>query len=491
MQPNYIAADRPFDAPSTCFVVANALDAGECSGVVAAATARGFDAMGADYPPSYRDNDRMVLTAPDLAAALFARLAQVLPSELVDAEGSRHRLVGLNERFRLCRYAGGQSFRIHQDGAHAPRPGVRSRLTVQVYLDDGFRGGRTRFYRGRRGDSLGAVTPRAGTAIVFDHDLWHDGEAVTDGTKHVMRTDVLYERTDDDARAPDHDVLRGHEGYVFVVRATADGSLVSGSRDRTLRTWTRSRDDDAWTCTLVRHGHDASVLSLAELSCGTLLSGSRDRTVRRWSQRGEESAVLARLGGAVLSLARVGADLVACGTSDGRITILGADGRVDRELAGHTGWVWSLAALPGGRLVSASDEGTIRIWDVARGECLAAASPDRGAAHAVAVLTNGDIAAAFADGFVVRYDASDSRRLAAIGIHHAGEGELYAIHPTEDGGFATGGEETCARVHRGRGSAWDAIESVRCDGFVRSICEVPGTQRLAVAGYDGAIRLSS
>jgi len=473
----------PFATPGTCLLVPDALDAGECARVVERATRQGFEAMSADYPPSYRDNDRMVLTAPELASELFARLQAVLPSELVDDEGARHRLVGLNERFRFCRYTGGQSFRIHRDGAHAPRPDLRSRLTVQVYLDEAFRGGRTRFYRGRRGSELGAIAPRTGTAIVFDHDLWHDGEAVTDGTKHVMRTDVMYERIDEADRAPQARVLRGHEGYVFVVRALEDGSLVSGSRDRSIRTWTRDAGG-TWRCTRVRRGHDASVLSLLSLG-GVIVSGSRDRTVRRWSNQGD--VVLRTLGGAVLSLERYGTDGVVCGTSDGRITILTGAGGVVRELIGHTGWVWSLARLSDDRLVSGSDDGSVRVWDVERGVCSYAASPGRGPCHAVTVLGSGEIAAAFADGHVVRYD----EHLAPIGVHPSGAGELYAIHPTPDGGFATGGEEACARVHLGAaGAAWDAFEAVRCDGFVRSICAVPGTRDLAVAGYDGCIRLS-
>lgn len=487
MQPIYYAA--PFAAPSTCLLVPDALDVGDCARVVERATRQGFEAMSADYPPSYRDNDRMVLTAPELASELFARLQAVLPSELVDDQGARHRLVGLNERFRFCRYTGGQSFRIHQDGAHARRPGLRSRLTVQVYLDEAFRGGRTRFYRDRRGGELGAIAPRTGTAIVFDHDLWHDGEAVTEGTKHVMRTDVMYERIDEASCAPHPRVLRGHEGYVFVVRGLADGSLVSGSRDRSIRTWTRD-SGGSWRCTRVRRGHDASVLSLLPIDGSVIVSGSRDRTVRRWSATDDADdggVVLRTLGGAVLSLERYRADGVVCGTSDGRITILTGAGGVIRELTGHTGWVWSLARLPEERLVSGSDDGTVRVWDVERGVCSRAAAPGRGPCHAVTVLRGGEIAAAFADGHVVRYDGD----LAPIGVHHAGEGELYAIHPTHDGGFATGGEETCARVHLGAGdSTRDAFEAVRCDGFVRSICEVPGTRDLAVTGYDGCIRLS-
>jgi hypothetical protein len=159
----------PFAAPGTCFLVDDALTAEACTSIVDEATRSGFSLTAVDYPPSYRDNDRAVVTDAALAAALFGRLGNVLPSELVDARtGARQRLVGLNERFRLCRYQNGQSFRIHQDGAHARAPGVRSRLTLQVYLDDGCTGGTTRFYAARHGALLGADVPQTGRAVVFD-----------------------------------------------------------------------------------------------------------------------------------------------------------------------------------------------------------------------------------------------------------------------------------------------------------------------------------
>ncbi|MBS2017370.1 MAG: 2OG-Fe(II) oxygenase [Deltaproteobacteria bacterium] len=498
MQPIYSV--RPFASPATCFVVPRALEARECGEIVEAATRLGFEPMGVDYPPSYRDNDRLVMRSTELATLLFARLRAALPEELVDEAGHHHRLVGLNERFRLCRYRGGQSFRIHQDGAYAPRAGVCSRLTLQIYLDAGFSGGRTRFYAARRGNEIGAILPEAGSAAVFDHLLWHDGEAVTAGTKHVMRTDVLYERTSPAApitresdRDDDDDILRGHEGYVFVVRGLTCGALASGSRDRTIRLWRRA-PRGSWSCEQVLAGHEASVLALAELSGGVLLSGSRDRTVRAWRTRGGDSApkgeVVATLGGAVLALEDLGDGSVACASSDGSVVRIGLDrggGDVLGPLRGHDGWVWSLARLPGGRLVSGSADGTIRMWSTSTGACLASRAPGRGAVHAVATLKSGAVAAAFADGHVVVYDADDA--LAPVSVHRASDGEIYALHPLACGGFAAGGEEACVRALRGVGASESAEEIARADGFVRSICDVPGTRRLAVAGYDGCVRL--
>ena len=46
-------------------------------------------------------------------------------------------------------------------------------------------------------------------------------------------------------------------------------------------------------------------------------------------------------------------------------------GDCTRTLEGHENWVWSVTYRPDGQqLASASTDNTIRIWDVATGECL-------------------------------------------------------------------------------------------------------------------------
>ena len=65
-----------------------------------------------------------------------------------------------------------------------------------VYLNDVAAGGETRFFAGmqdafQRRPYL-TVAPRAGTALVFVHRIWHEGAAVTAGEKFVLRTDIMY-----------------------------------------------------------------------------------------------------------------------------------------------------------------------------------------------------------------------------------------------------------------------------------------------------------
>jgi hypothetical protein len=249
-------ADTHVFLPDDAFVgweLAGAVTPERCAELVEMLVARGFEPTGARYPGDYRNNDRLVFDDAALADWLFERTRERLPAELV-IDGERWLLEGLNRRFRACRYAGGQAFCIHRDGPYAPDAALRSHLTLQLYLDaDPARaGGHTRFYADPRGDTRWAsIEPRTGTAIVFDHRAWHDGEAVTNGVKHVLRTDVIYRRVAAVTRAAptshvDDRVLHRHRGYAWQAIVCRDGTIASAGRDGTVRIRRERASSRAW-----------------------------------------------------------------------------------------------------------------------------------------------------------------------------------------------------------------------------------------------------
>lgn len=139
-----------------------------------------------------RNNDRVIFDDTDLAAELWARLGHAIPDGLTERVARvrtdrRMRAVGLNERFRGYRYAPGQRFAPHFDGAFVRDMTERSLLTVIVYLNDDFSGGETALL-----DYDTVVTPRRGLALLFEHAIYHEGRVVTAGTKYALRTDVMY-----------------------------------------------------------------------------------------------------------------------------------------------------------------------------------------------------------------------------------------------------------------------------------------------------------
>lgn len=104
------------------------------------------------------------------------------------------RLIGLNEQLKFLRYHPGHKFVAHYDGAFC-RPGTsnKTRLTVMLYLSNREQlvGGATRFL-GNDGSDPVSVAAEQGQALVFQHNILHDGEEVVEGVKYTIRTDVEY-----------------------------------------------------------------------------------------------------------------------------------------------------------------------------------------------------------------------------------------------------------------------------------------------------------
>ena len=73
---------------------------------------------------------------------------------------------------------------MHKDGPWL-EDGLRSELTLLVYLNEDFQGGATDF-RGFQ------IQPRTGDALLFVHDTWHEGAVLVSGCKYVLRSDVMY-----------------------------------------------------------------------------------------------------------------------------------------------------------------------------------------------------------------------------------------------------------------------------------------------------------
>jgi len=170
------------------FTVAGVLTPDECREFIAFTEAKGYEAApittagGFALRPDIRNNTRVIVDDAGRAAALWGRLREHVPLFLRGRQA-----IGLNERFRFYRYDPGERFALHRDGAFRRENGEESQLTLMVYLNEGFGGGDTVFVDA-------TVTPKLGMALIFEHQLLHEGTAVTSGRKYVLRTDVMYGR---------------------------------------------------------------------------------------------------------------------------------------------------------------------------------------------------------------------------------------------------------------------------------------------------------
>ena len=168
------------------FAVSEFFTPEECAAAIERAEAAGFYAApintryGAQVREDIRNNSRVIIDDPQLAAHLWERTRDYVP---INTGGWT--AVGINERFRYYRYEVGEQFEWHRDGAFERANGERSRLTFMIYLNEDFEGGRTTF------DTC-EIIPQTGLALFFLHPLLHKGQPVTQGCKYAIRTDVMY-----------------------------------------------------------------------------------------------------------------------------------------------------------------------------------------------------------------------------------------------------------------------------------------------------------
>lgn len=186
----YIDGDSLDLSTNLAWMVPGVLAPAECAATIARIEALGptdapiTTAAGFVMRPDVRNNQRVMFDDPELAATLFARIAPSLPESVAGM-----RAVGANERFRCYRNTPGQRFAPHYDGAFVRNADERSELTLIVYLNHVFGGGATRF-----NDHDVTAVPRAGSALLFQHAMLHEGCLVTDGVKYVLRSDVMFGR---------------------------------------------------------------------------------------------------------------------------------------------------------------------------------------------------------------------------------------------------------------------------------------------------------
>jgi hypothetical protein len=189
-------------------VLDNILTRNECERLIALAEGKGFEAALVNIGggrqkmmTDVRNNDRAIIDSPDIMEFCWQRiLAACQDTELLNGPyGPGTHAVGLNERMRILRYDPGTYFAPHCDGCYIrsneagpDRRGERSFVTAQLYLNDGFTGGSTRFLHEWDETQFYDVVPKAGSVLLFQHDLYHEGSLLVEGRKYALRTDVMY-----------------------------------------------------------------------------------------------------------------------------------------------------------------------------------------------------------------------------------------------------------------------------------------------------------
>lgn len=279
--------------------------------------------------------------------------------------------------------------------------------------------------------------------------------------------------------------LLGHTGDVRAACFTADGRIVTGSRDLSARLW-QCVEGDVFLCLqtfkghhryimgvaaapasaqhpngliatasldnsvlifdpaiaeplLQLQGHTNAVCSVAFDADGSLLTSSWDGSAKLWRE-GQCVATLSGHEKSVLCAVFAPHGLLATGSADHTIRVWDRGGRCTATLRGHTDAVRSLVMLESGLLLSAANDGTLRLWELT-GSCIRTVQAHSAYIYSVCVLPNGDWVSSGEDGHVrVWRDGECVQHLAQPCL------SVWCVAASADGDLVVGGNDGTARV---------------------------------------------
>ena len=93
------------------------------------------------------------------------------------------------------KYHPGDFFRMHKDGVFTRENGEKSSITLLFYLNEGYKGGKTTFYKPASNKVNLKVVPKTGLILLHDHMVDHGVPELKKGVKYVIRTDVMYKKS--------------------------------------------------------------------------------------------------------------------------------------------------------------------------------------------------------------------------------------------------------------------------------------------------------
>lgn len=157
--------------------------------------------------------------------------------------------------------------------------------------------------------------------------------------------------------------LQGHQGPVNAVKFLADGTVVSGGQDGTLRLWREGKQAD-------KVQMPSGITALAVLPGNSIAVGNGDGFVR-FVENGKVTRELATGDLPVIALASSpdGKTLVAAQIRGAVSVIDVASGKIAATLVGPGLPVWSVAIMPDNKtLITGGGDRMIRRWNLATGE---------------------------------------------------------------------------------------------------------------------------
>lgn len=256
--------------------------------------------------------------------------------------------------------------------------------------------------------------------------------------------------------------LIGHRSYVWSVGFSPDGGeLASVSDDGSLLTWDVPSANDSTSRPTYTRSFGSRVRCLAyDPNSQWLACGGNDHHVRLFRRHQKE--------------------WVQCST-----------------LEGHTNWVWSVAFdASGQRLASASEDGTVILWDLgAGGRKLQKVTVPRSQVYSVCFSPDGQtLATGGSDSLVRLWGINASGKLECYRVLGEHTNWIWSVGFSRDGRFiATAGADCSVRLWKWAAAETALLDVVRPEeghcNWVRTLAFSPDSKWLATAGDDAVVKL--
>lgn len=264
---------------------------------------------------------------------------------------------------------------------------------------------------------------------------------------------------------------------------------MSGSWDGKAIIWRT----DKWEMSqiLLHEGDVKSVWAVLAYDETTVITGSADGLIRIFKLRGDKDVEVApwrtlSTGGVVRALCRLptglkghpsGAEFASAG-NDGIIRLWKMTGQEVGALSGHESFIYSLACLPTGEIVSAGEDRTLRIW---RGsQCVQTITHPAISVWAVAVCENGDIVSGTSDNMARVFTRNAERTADAETLAQFDESVQASAIPQQQLGPSINKENQDPK-------SWLQTHSGTKDGQIKTVREDDGT----IGAYQWSIGMYS
>ncbi|MBN3563803.1 2OG-Fe(II) oxygenase [Aliamphritea spongicola] len=210
------------DVPAVpgAFQLHNVLSKEECERFIQLTESLGYlEDAAVSLPRQVRHNHNVTWVVDELTDGILWQRVHTLMGDPGNVFSGK-KPVGINARFRFYRYEKGDYFKRHTDGdwpgsrvvnnqlLHDAYPDRWSRMTFLILLSEDFEGGATQFWvrnhdylnpetHSKKTERIDIRTP-AGSVLCFPHGshplhCLHGSEEILQGSKYIIRTDVLFE----------------------------------------------------------------------------------------------------------------------------------------------------------------------------------------------------------------------------------------------------------------------------------------------------------